>query len=145
MPWRRLWVLAGASGGDVMTKFRGIVSALVCATLVSGAFPRVHAADVQVDADARCIVVAMHIASLGTAVQRTAGMMIAMYYFGRLDDRAPHANVERLIENEAKKMTMAELRANAARCGKALRVESHEFASIGEDLARQAQGSAPSK
>lgn len=128
-----------------MTKCRGIVRVLLCATLVSGAFTRVHAADAQVDADARCIVVAMHIASLGTAVQRTAGMMIAMYYFGRLDGRAPHANVERLIENEAKKMTMVELRANAARCGKALQVESHEFASIGEDLARQAQGSVPSK
>lgn len=128
-----------------MTKFRGMVRALVCATLVSGALSRVHAADGQVDADARCIVVAMHIASLGTAVQRTAGMMIAMYYFGRRDGRAPHADFERLIESEAKKMTMAELRANAARCGEALQVKSHEFASIGEDLAGQAQGSAPSK
>ena len=128
-----------------MTKFRGMVRALVCATLVSGALSRVHAADGQVDADARCIVVAMHIASLGTAVQRTAGMMIAMYYFGRLDGRAPHADVERLIENEAKKMSMVELRENAARCGQALQVRSREFASIGEDLARQAQGSVPSK
>jgi hypothetical protein len=103
---------------------------------------RLYAADAQTDADARCIVVAMRMASMGTAVQRAAGMMVAMYYFGRLDDRAPHVDVERLIENEANKMTVLELRANAARCGKALREKSNEFSKIGDALAQQAKGAA---
>jgi hypothetical protein len=74
--------------------------------------------------------------------QRTAALMLAAYYLGRLDNRAPDAEVERLIEREAEKMTEAEYRAGATRCGKALTLKGQEIQKIGADLTHKAQGSA---
>lgn len=126
-------------------KSRGIVRAIICAALASGLLVKAYATDRQSSVDVRCILVAMHMASSGVPVQRGAAMMVAMYYFGRLDDRSPHADIEQLIETEAGKMTLAELRASAARCGKALEEKSHEFARIGADLARKGQSGATLK
>jgi hypothetical protein len=70
--------------------------------------------------------------------------MLAVYHLGRLDSRAPDAEVEGLIEKEAEKMTAAEFRANAVRCGKALTLKGQEIQKIASDLSRNAQGgSAP--
>jgi hypothetical protein len=87
----------------------------------------------------------MHVAFAGSPQQRPAGLMIAMYYFGRLDERSPHGDTERLIEAEASKMTPADYRAGAARCGKALGVKGQELQAIGAALARKGQGGAHRK
>jgi hypothetical protein len=57
-----------------------------------------------------------------------------------LDGRAPDTEVEGLIEREAEKMTAAEFRSNAVRCGKALTLKGQEIQRIGADLSRKAQG-----
>lgn len=74
--------------------------------------------------------------------QRTAALMLTAYYLGRLDSRAPDAEVERLIEREAEKMTEAEYRAGTTRCGKALTLKGQEIQKIGADLTHKAQGGA---
>jgi hypothetical protein len=90
--------------------------------------------------DVRCVVVGLRMVEMPVSQQRAAGMMLAIYYLGRLDGRAPDTEVEGLIEREAEKMTAAEFRSNAVRCGKALTLKGQEIQRIGADLSRKAQG-----
>ena len=117
---------------------------VLCVILVCGLHPRADATNRRVLSDVRCVVVGMRMVAYGTPQQRGAGMLLAMYYFGRLDGRAPGFGADRLIEDEARKMGAAEYRANAARCGKALTVKGKEIERIGAALSRKAQaGVAP--
>ena len=59
---------------------------------------KVRATDHEVLADARCVVVAMKMATLNNPQQRSTGVMLAIYYLGRLDGRSLHTDTERLIE-----------------------------------------------
>jgi hypothetical protein len=128
---------------------RVVVRKYVTAILASvgifiGLCKSVYASDQQAVADVRCVVVGMRMLQLTEPQQQTAGMMLAVYHLGRLDSRAPDAEVEGLIEKEAEKMTAAEFRANAVRCGKALTLKGQEIQKIASDLSRNAQGgSAP--
>jgi len=74
---------------------------------------------------------------MSAAQQRDAGMMLATYYLGRLDGQLQDAEGERLIELEATKMTSAEFRANAIRCGKALTAKGQEIQNITAALSRK--------
>lgn len=117
---------------------------LAAVGMLVGLCQAVCAADQQVAADVRCVVVGLRMVQMTTPQPRAAGMMLAVYYLGRLDNRAPDAEVERLIEREAEKMTEAEFRAGATQCGKALTLKGQEIQKIGADLTHKAQGgSAP--
>lgn len=100
-----------------------------CSLLGAAAVP-----DDQAVSDARCVVVAMHMATLNAPQQRSTGVMLAIYYLGRLDGRSPQADTEKLIEAEAGKMTPAELRSDAVQCGKVLTAKGQEMTRIGADL-----------
>lgn len=115
------------------------------AVLTCGAFLGAEAANRYALSDVRCVVVGLRMVEMPVSQQRTAGMMLAIYYLGRLDGRAPDAEVEGLIEREAERMTAAEFRANAVRCGKALTLKGQEIQKIGADLSRKAQGGAAPK
>lgn len=117
----------------------------VCVAFAPSLFAKTYAADSQATADARCVLVGMHVAFVGSPQQRPAGFMIAMYYFGRLDERSPHGDTERLVEAEAREMTPADYRVDAARCGKVLGVKGRELQAIGAALARKGQTGAPRK
>lgn len=101
--------------------------------------------DRETISDARCVLAGMHVAFLGSPQERAGGLMIAMYYFGRLDERSQHQDTERLIEAEARNMTPEQYRADAARCGKALGVKGRELQRIGADLSGGARGGMPGK
>jgi hypothetical protein len=95
------------------------------------------ASDRQAVADVSCLVVGMRMIQMTAPQQRAAGMMIAVYYLGRLDGEGQETGLERLIETEAKKMTEPEFRANAVRCGKAFSLRGQEMQKIGADLTRK--------
>jgi hypothetical protein len=95
-----------------------------------------HSANTESVADARCIVVAMNMSKELGPAQQSAAMMTLLYYLGRLDGRGSKLDIENLIEKEAVKMTAAELRAEAVRCGAALTEKGQEIQKIGRDLAR---------
>lgn len=82
-----------------------------------------HATDRSSVADARCVIVASRMVTLQDAQQRGAGMLLAMFYLGRLEARNGYAEERRLILEEAKSMTVSDLRSAAMRCGKALQEE----------------------
>lgn len=108
-----------------------VLSFLVLSFGISG---KAQSASARVNADVRCVVVAVHMMSSGKPAQRTAGMMAIMYYFGRLDVDLSQAETERLIESEAREMNEAALRSNAIRCGKALAQKGKEIRQIGIKL-----------
>lgn len=101
--------------------WREWIGIFVFIVLITSPNLRAYAADREELADVRCVVVAMHMATLSNPQQRSAGVMIATYYLGRLDGRASQMDVELLIEEEANKMTPADLRSDAVRCGSALK------------------------
>lgn len=96
-----------------------------------------RASDQSLNADVRCVVVALHLLSSQTPQQREIGMMAAMYYFGRLDGQSPHADIEHLIESAAAQMTNADLKSDAIRCGKSLQTKGQEITKIGVDMSHK--------
>lgn len=117
-------------------KVRQVTVALLCLVVASWSLPKANAADRETLADVRCVLVAMRMVATETPEQRTAGMMVAMYYLGRLDGHAPGANIERLIKEEVWKSTSAELKSDAVRCGQGLQRKGHELQKIGAELVR---------
>jgi hypothetical protein len=110
---------------------------LVCILIGTGFCDQAHAEDRQVYADVDCVVVGLHMVQMASQQQSSVGLMLAIYYLGRLDGRVPDSQVKQLIETEAKKMNPPEFRANAVRCGKALTARGQEIQEIGADLVRK--------
>lgn len=133
------------SRGRVPVVCEHLIVMMVCVLLAIGLCSKAHASDRQTVADVRCVVVGLRMVQMTMPQQRAAGMMVAMYYLGRLDGRTPHPDIEQLIEREIDEMNPAEFRANASRCGKALALKGKEIRKIGGDLVRKGQGEAPPK
>lgn len=74
--------------------------------------------------------------------QRVPGQMILMYYLGRIDGRSPHADLRTLIRNEMQRMTAADLKSAASRCGKEFASRGDAVVQIGKSLGKE---SAPAK
>lgn len=102
----------------------------VCMALALALFGRAAASDGQTIADVRCVVVGIRMIEMTAPQQRAAGMMLAVYYLGRLDAGSQYAHTDRLIEQEARKMTSTEFRADAVRCGEALQSKGAEIQRI---------------
>lgn len=98
-----------------------------------------RASDEQSLSDVRCVVVGLRMIQANDEQQSAAGMMLAAYYLGRLDGRSRDGDSERLIKSEAQKMTLAEFRFNATRCGKALEVKGKQIQRAGTYLSSQSQ------
>jgi hypothetical protein len=116
-----------------------MVAMIVCAALAFLPREEAHAADGQKDADVRCVAVGLRMIEMTAPEQRTAGMMLAVYYLGRLDGKASDLDVERLVKAEAAKMTSADFRADAVRCGQEMQQKGSEIQRIGSSLWSQDQ------
>jgi len=62
------------------------------------------AQDAATIADARCVVIGMQIYESGDSARQATGMWLSLYYLGLIHGRAPQLDIERLIEDEARKM-----------------------------------------
>jgi hypothetical protein len=83
------------------------------------------------------MIVASRMVTMQDAQQRGAGMLLAMFYLGRLDARNGYAEVRRLILQEANSMTTADLRSAAMRCGKTLQEQGGRLSQIDGEIARE--------
>lgn len=131
-----------------MRSVRRLVASIVASVYVAGvAFVPLssHASDRDAVADARCVIVASRMVTMQDAQQRGAGMLLAMFYLGRLDARNGYAEMRRLILEEAKSMTAADLRSAAMRCGKALQEQGGRLSQIHGEIARQAASGSAKK
>lgn len=120
----------------VTTWFSRVAMASACIGLVACPLGGARAAGRQTLADIRCVVVAIRMMSISYAQDRSAGMMAALYYLGRLDGHAPTADLARLLDDESRKMTLAEFRANAGRCGSAMKLKARQIDKIAAGLGR---------
>lgn len=71
------------------------------------------------------------------ASQKAAGLMLDLYYLGRLDGRDPHFDLENAIVAQLAKMTQADYAADARRCGRSLQAKGRQITMIGKDLIRR--------
>ena len=84
--------------------------------------------------DVRCVVVGMKIGSSGNSTQQSAAMMTVLYYIGRIDGREPALDIEVMLAKEFVKMTPADFRREATRCGGHLTEKGKEITKMGEDM-----------
>ena len=92
------------------------------------------AQDAETIADVRCVIVGMKLAGMTDSTQQTSGMMLSMYYIGRLDGRVPELDIESLMIKEIDTMTTADYGSEAKRCGASLADRGKEITRIGKDM-----------
>jgi hypothetical protein len=109
-----------------------LVSLLLLAVLVS---PAKSLAQNQEDiADVRCVAVALRMTEMPAAEQKSTGLMMAVFYLGRLDGRTPNLDIEQSIFEQIGKMTNADYSGEAIRCGKRLSEEGRKITQISKNL-----------
>lgn len=87
-------------------------------------------------ADAQCMIVGAQLSASKDAQQRVPGQMILMYYLGRIDGRSPKADLRTLIKNQTQKMTEADFKSAASRCGKEFSARGDAVVEIGKSLGK---------
>jgi len=90
--------------------------------------------DAETTADVRCLVVGMHFSGANDAMQRSAGMMLSLYYIGRLDGHVPSFDLEDAIIQQLTKMTPADYSSEAQRCGGSLQAKGQQITALGKRL-----------
>ncbi len=83
-------------------------------------------------ADVRCVAVALRMTEMPAAEQKSTGLMMAIFYLGRLDGRTPSLDIEELIFEQIGKMTNADYSGEAIRCGKSLSDKGRKITQIGQ-------------
>jgi hypothetical protein len=97
--------------------------------------PQARAQDPENIADVRCVLVGFRLQQAGSSVQKSSGVMLALYYLGRLDGRSPGLNLEQLAAEQARRMSDPDYASEAKRCGKDLGKKGQQIARLGKDFA----------
>ncbi len=114
-----------------------LLSVLAGALTLSSA--QAPAQDAETIADVRCLIVGMKFAGMAEPTQHSAGMMLSMYYIGRLDGRVPKLDIEELMIKEISTMTTSDYGSEAKRCGAGLTDKGQEITRIGKDMVERGQ------
>jgi hypothetical protein len=85
-------------------------------------------------ADIRCVVVGMKLTGATDSPDQSRGFLLTLYYLGRLDGRSPKLDIERLIIEEARRMSEADYGSEERRCGAALAEKGRQITEIGKHL-----------
>jgi hypothetical protein len=112
------------------TLFSGL---MVFATAISN---HALAADASVVSDTRCVIVGMQLSSVANSPQVTKGILMTMYYLGRLDGRLQEVDLQSLIVGELKKMSDADFASAKSRCDTELNAKGNEVTQIGLALGK---------
>lgn len=106
---------------------------ILMAALV-GASARTEAQVFATIADVRCVVVGMQIFDSDNSAQQATGMSLSLYYIGRLNGRMPQLDIEKLLVEEANKMTASESASEAKRCGAGISAIAEQISRVGNDF-----------
>ena len=98
---------------------------------------QVMAQDADTVADVRCVAVGIRSAELPDSRQKSTGLLMALYFIGRLDGRNPKVELEALLAAQVAKMTAADFAAEATRCGQSLASKGAQITKVGQDLLKQ--------
>jgi hypothetical protein len=85
-------------------------------------------------ADIRCVVVGMRLSGMAGSPDQSRGILLTLYYMGRLDGRVPQLDIEDLLIEESSKMTNSDYASEAKRCGIGLAEKGQQITKIGTDL-----------
>ncbi len=107
-------------------------AATIVATLCCGSSASAQVAETQ--GDLRCLMVSMAMLSLEQPALRQAGMLSAMYYFGRLDGRTPGLDLETGLVGQIEAMSPEDIRATAGRCGNELKSRGEAMQEVGKRI-----------
>ncbi len=66
--------------------------------------------------------------------QKSIGLLLNLYYTGRLDGRSPKLDIEALLSAQIAKMTEADYTAEAMRCEQNLQAKGAQITHFGEDM-----------
>jgi hypothetical protein len=97
----------------------------------------VIAQDADTVADVRCVAVGIRSAALPDSRQKSTGLLMALYFIGRVDGRNPKLDLEALLSEQLSKMTAADFAAEATRCGSSLATKGAQITKVGQDLLKQ--------
>jgi len=109
----------------------------VVLALLATAPPSAMAADPDTVADARCVAVGIRAAETPDSRQKSTGLLMALYFIGRLDGRDPKLDLEALLSEQLAKMTAADFETEGTRCGNYLGSKGAEITRVGQDLLKQ--------
>lgn len=87
-------------------------------------------------ADVQCLVVGSRLAASPDQRVKLSGMMLAIYFLGRIDGRSPTVDLQGLMVQQVKKMSVADLKNAAVRCGAVLSSRGAEITKIGQNVER---------
>ncbi len=102
---------------------------------------QVRAQDAGTIADIRCVIVGVSFAGMADQSRQSAGMMLSLYYIGRLNGRVPKLDIEDLLIKEMNAMTPSDYASEAKRCGASLTDKGREITRIGQDISARGQKS----
>ena len=85
-------------------------------------------------ADVRCVVVGMQLSGMTTSPKQSRGILLTLYYVGRLNGRAPKLDIEGLIIAETGRMTDSDFASEATRCEAGLAERGQQITQIGKDM-----------
>jgi hypothetical protein len=85
-------------------------------------------------ADIRCVVVGMKLSEMVNSPDQSRGILLTLYYIGRLDGRVPQLDIENLLIEENSKMTSSDYASEAKRCGTGLAEKGQQITKVGKDL-----------
>jgi len=105
-----------------------------------GMYSTACADETETAGDARCFIVGIQMSRAADASQQNAGLLLALYYLGRLDGMVPKVDLEELLAKETPAMAeLAEFKKEAVRCGKALSEKGVAIQQIGQHLTLRGQ------
>ncbi len=84
--------------------------------------------------DAKCLAVALNMASAQDADEQSVGILSTMYWLGRLDGRNPSLDLQKQLSDAADAMTQDDLKTEATRCTATLRARGEELSKLGPGL-----------
>jgi hypothetical protein len=121
-----------------MSRLKTMAIVIAALSSLCAALARADSASEAVP-DVRCLIVGMYMRKSDDGRARAAGLGLALFHFGRLDARESGPNLEELNASEAMKMTPADLKSEAARCGSEADEKGKQLQLIGQHLVQRGQ------
>lgn len=95
---------------------------------------QIMAQDADITADVRCVAVGLRAGELPDSRQKSTGLLMALYFIGRLDGRNPKLDLQTLVIAQLAKMSSADFDSEAVRCGNDLTTKGQQITKIGQAL-----------
>jgi hypothetical protein len=97
-------------------------------------------ADGSVTADARCVLAGIRAKELPDSREKSTGLLMELYFIGRLDGRSPKVDVKALLTEQIGKMSRSDFESETARCGNSIKTKGQQITQLGQDLLGKLSG-----